>query len=148
MTSVTQVTHGAQPSNATYFLQQSFLPGDRDLIFISYETGTPQIYEISLASGQQRQLTTGPGIHPFSAAQHPDEQEIVFTRRDRLCAVDRGTLEERTVAQCEGASIGECSISPDGQWLTAAYRWGDDRGIVVAAWDGSFGAPPSPTRAP
>jgi hypothetical protein len=136
-----QVTHGSHPSNATYFLQQSFLPGDRDLMVISYETGTPQIYEISLESGEQRQLTSGQGIHPFSAAQHrhqtEDAVDIVFTRRDSLCAVDRRTLEERTIARCEGASVGECSISPDGNWLTAAFRRGDERGLLVARWDGT-----------
>lgn len=132
-----QVTHGSQPSNATYFLQQSFLPGNQDLLVISYETGAPQIYEVALQSGQSRQLTRGPGIHPFSAAQHQDGQEIVFTRRDSLCAVNRGTLEERTIARCEGASIGECSISPDGLWLTAAFRRGDGRGLLVASWDGN-----------
>jgi oligogalacturonide lyase len=137
MTDVVQVTSGSQPSNATYFLQQSFLPGDRDLMIISYEAGAPQIYEISLETREQRQLTHGAGIHPFSAAQHPDETEIVFTRRDSLCAVQRRTLEERTIARCAGASIGECSISPDGRWLTAAFRSGDERGLLVAAWDGS-----------
>ena len=141
MTRVRQITHGAQPSNATYFLQQSFLPGDRGLIFISYETGAPQIHEISLETGASRQITTGPGIHPFSAAQHPDEQEIVFTRRDALCAVNRRTLVERTVARYDGASLGESSISPDGRWLTAAFRRrassGDERGLLIAAWDGS-----------
>ena len=128
---VTQVTHGNYPSNATYFLQQSFLPGDRGLIFTSYETGTPQIVEISLDTGATRQLTTGPGIHPFSAAQHPNDRDIVYTRRDSLCTLDR------VIARCEGASIGECSISPDGQWLTAAFRRGDERGLLVAAFDGS-----------
>ena len=132
-----QVTFGSQPSNATYFLQQSFLPGDRDLIVITYEAGAPQIFEISLDSGTSRKLTSGPGIHPFSAAQHPNGKDIVFTRRDSLCAVDRTTLHERTVARCDGASIGECSISPGGEYLTAAFRRGDDRGLLVAAWDGS-----------
>jgi hypothetical protein len=137
MTRVTQVTDGSRPSNATYFLQQSFLPGDQELMFISYVDGSPQIHIVSLGSGEIRQITSGPGIHPFSAAQHPDDCSIVFTRRDSLCAVDRRTLEERIVARCEGASIGEASISPGGQWLTAAFRRGDDRGLIVAAWDGS-----------
>jgi oligogalacturonide lyase len=136
MTQVIQVTHGSQPSNATYFLQQSFLPGDGEVMVISYETGSPQICLVRLDSGEMRQLTSGPGIHPFSAAQHRDDKEIVFTRRDRLCAVDRRTLEERTVARCDGASIGECSISPDGHWLTAAFRRGDERGLLVAGWNG------------
>jgi oligogalacturonide lyase len=134
---VTQITHGTQPSNATYFLQQSFLPGDRALMFISYADGAPQIYEVSLDSGEQRQITRGAGIHPFSAAQHPDDMEIVFTRRDSLCAVDRRTLAERTIARCDGASVGEASISPDGDCLTAAFRRADERGLLVAAWDGS-----------
>jgi oligogalacturonide lyase len=131
-----QVTFGSQPSNATYFLQQSFLPGDRDLLVISYETGTPQICEVSLDSGVSRQITRGPGIHPFSAAQHPNDKDIVFTRRDSLCAVDRFTFEERIISQCAGASIGECSISPDGEYLTAAFRRGEERGLLVAAWNG------------
>jgi hypothetical protein len=131
-----QVTSGRHPSNATYFLQQSFLPGDHDLMVISYQTGTPQIFEVSLDSGAMRQLTSGPGIHPFSAAQHPNQKDIVFTRRDSLCAVDRGTLQERVVTRCDGASIGECSISPDGEFLTAAFRRGDERGLLLARWDG------------
>jgi Tol biopolymer transport system component len=137
MTAVTQITTGAEPSHTTYFLQQSFLPGDRDLMFISYATGTPQLYEISVASQRQRQLTHGPAIHPFSAAQHPAGQEIAFTRRASLCAVNRQTLAERTITRCDGASLGESSISPDGRWLTAAYRRSDERGLLVAAWDGS-----------
>ena len=136
MSEPVQVTHGQKPSNATYFLQQSFLPGDRGMIFISYESGSPQICEISLESGEQRQLTRGSGIHPFSAAQHPADREIAYTRRDSVCAIDRQSLEERTIARCEGASIGEPSISPDGKWLTAAFRRGDERGLLVASWDG------------
>jgi len=137
MTQVTQVTSGSNPSNATYFLQQSFLPGDRDILVITYEAGKPQIVEVSLDTGARRQLTSGPGIHPFSAAQHPGDQEIVYTRRDGLYAVHRATREERTIARAEGASVGECSISPDGEWLTAAFRRGEERGLLVAAWDGS-----------
>lgn len=136
---VKQVTHGNYPCNATYFLQQSFLPDDRALIFNSYETGTPQINEIWLDTGESRQLTTGPGIHPFSAAQHPNDRDIVYTRRDSLCAVNRRTLDERVIACCDGASLGECSISPNGQWLTAAFRRGEERGLLVAAFDGSTG---------
>jgi oligogalacturonide lyase len=137
VTPVVQVTCGTQPSNATYFLQQSFLPGDREILVISYDTGSPQIYEVSLNTGEKRQLTSGPGIHPFSAAQQHDGQEIVYTRRDSLCVVDRATLQERVVARCEGASVGECSISPDGLCLTAAFRRGGERGLLVAAFDGS-----------
>jgi hypothetical protein len=134
---IQQVTAGDQPSNATYFLQQSFLPGDREVMVVSYATGVPQLYIIALGTGDTKQLTDGPvGIHPFSPAQHPKSSEIAFTRRDSLCAVSRRTGYERVIARYEGASIGESSISADGRWLTAAFRKGEERGILVASWDG------------
>jgi oligogalacturonide lyase len=135
--SILQVTEGSTPSHGTYFLQRSFLPDDRRLLFISHDTGTAQICVASLEDGHIERLTTGPGIHPFSAAQHPAGRDIVLTRGDCICAVDWKVSEERVIARCEGASIGECSISPDGNWLTAAYRKGSECGIFVCAWDGS-----------
>lgn len=133
---VIQVTEGEKASHATYFLQQSFFPGDRELMYVSYASGVPQLYEFSFDSGETRQLTAGGGIHPFSAAQGRDSEEIVFTRKDSLCAVNRRTLTERKIAGCEGASVGESSISPDGGWLTAAYRRGEERGLLVCSFDG------------
>ncbi len=135
MTNPVQITEGSWPCHSAYFLHQSFLPGNRSLMVTSYETGTPQICEISFETGEQHQITRGAGIHPLSAVQHPDGREIVFTRGDSLCAVNRKTLDERIVARSEGASVGESSISPDGLWLTAAFRRADERGLLVASWE-------------
>ena len=133
---VIQVTEGEKASHATYFLQQSFFPGDRELMLVSYASGVPQLYEFSFESGETRQLSSGGGIHPFSAGQHCDGAEIIFTRKDCLCAINRRTLVERVIARYKGASLGESSISPDGQRLTAAFRRGDDRGLLVCSFDG------------
>lgn len=134
---VWQVTEGSAISHPSYFLQSSFFPGGREMFFISYRTGEPQLFEVSLESGEARQITTGAAIHPFSAALHPDGRTLIVTRGGGLWAVERSGLEERRIVEQEGAQLGECSISRDGEWLTAAYKEGAECGLVVGRFDGT-----------
>jgi len=135
MTQARQVTNGPYISHPTYFLQSSFFPGDGEMFFTSYRTGNAQLFEISLESGETRQLSRGAPIHPYSPALHPDGQTIVVTRGGELWAIGRESGERRIFA-FEGAQLGECSISADGEWLTAAFARGAERGLVVAHFDG------------
>ncbi len=134
---ITQVTNGPAINHPSYFLQSSFLPGGRSLFFTSYRTGQPQLFEISLDSGETRQLTSGAPIHPFSPAPDPDRRTIMVTRGGGLWAIDRATLAERCITELAGAELGECSISPDGSWLTAAYKRGAETGLAAGRFDGS-----------
>jgi oligogalacturonide lyase len=134
---VTQVTDGASINHPTYFLQSSFFPGGRSLFFTSYRTGAPQLFEIALDTGETRQLTAGAAIHPFSAALHPNRRSLVVTRGGGLWEIDRATLAKRPIVEQPGAELGECSISPDGEWLTAAYKCGAETGLVAGRFDGS-----------
>lgn len=134
---VRQITSGPAISHPSYFLQSSFFPGGREMFYISYSTGAPQLYQISLQTGEQRQLTSGAAIHPFSAALHPGGNHLVVTRGGGLWAIDRTTLGERPIAEWPGAELGESSISGDGEWLTAAYKRGTECGLAVGRWDGS-----------
>lgn len=135
---VWQVTSGPAMNHPTYFLQSSFFPGDSEMFFISYRTGPAQVFEVSLATGSERQLTSGEPIHPFSAALHPDGETLVFTRGGELCAIHRRTLAERTIVRRAGAQFGECSISRDGEWLTAAYKCGSECGLTAGRFDGTL----------
>src|ERR1035437_9022882 len=138
---IRQVTEGQHINHPTYFLQSSFFPGDGEMFFTSYRTGEAQLLEISLATGETRQLTRGAPIHPYSAALHPDGATLVVTRLatrgGELWAIDRATLEDRRIFAFEGAQLGECSISPDGEWLTAAFAGQAGRGLIVPRFDGS-----------
>jgi oligogalacturonide lyase len=128
---IRQLTDGPHINHPTYFLQSSFFPGDRELFFTSYRTGDAQLFAMALASGETRQLTRGAPIHPFSAALHPDGETIVVTRGGGLWA------GERRIAELGGGQLGECSISRDGEWLTAAFQRGADRGLLVTRFDGT-----------
>jgi hypothetical protein len=129
-----QVTNFAAITHPTYFLQSSFYP-DSGMFFISYESGSAQIWETD--PDGFRQITYGPGIHPYSPALSPLGHELIFTRQGALWALRRHNLEERLIADFGGASVGEASISPDGEWLTAAMKRDGQNGLVVARTDGS-----------
>jgi hypothetical protein len=133
---VRQVTSHPSISHPSYFLHSSFLPGDQRLIFTSYRTGSPQLFAGSYPEGDIVQLTAGAPIHPFSPLLDPAAANILFVRAGSLNAVDLGTLEERVVFELSGAQFGEPSVSADGEWLTAAYRLGDERGLVAGRTGG------------
>lgn len=132
-----QVTDGPAINHPSYFLQSSFFPGGREMFFTSYRTGAAQLFETSLETGETRQLTKGAPIHPFSAALHPDRATLVVTCGGGLWAIDRATSAERLIVEMAGAELGECSISRDGEWLTAAYKRGKQCGLAAGRWDGS-----------
>lgn len=137
MTTPRQITDGPAINHPSYFLQSSFFPGDREMFFTSYRTGEPQLFEVSLGGGDTRQLTSGTPIHPFSPALHPDGRTLVVTRGGGLWAIDRVTLSARPIVDRPAAQLGECSISRDGEWLTAAFKEGSQSGLVSGRFDGS-----------
>ncbi len=133
-----QLTNHTSISHATYFLQSSFTPDGRSLIFVSYRSGGAQLFEIArFPDGEIRQLTDGPPIHPFSPAIHPSGESIFFVRGGAVWSIDRRTLDERLIAAFPGAQLGECSPGAGGEWITAAFRQSSQSGIVVGRADGS-----------
>lgn len=134
---VHQITRHPSVNHATYFLQSSFTPNGRTLIFISYRTGSAQLFEAGFPDGEIRQLTDGPPIHPFSPAVHPDGDRIFFVRAGEVWEIQRGSLQEKCVFALSGAQLGECSLGGGGDWITAAFKQGSQSGFAAGRSDGS-----------
>ncbi len=132
-----QMTSHPSINHATYFLQSSFSPDGKALLFTSYRTGTAQLYEVDFPDGEIRTLTSGSRLHPFSAAYHPAGAGIFFVRGGAICWLDRTTLIERVIVQFDGAQLGECSPDRKGEWLTAAAKIQGQSGIVAGRADGT-----------
>jgi hypothetical protein len=132
-----QITSHPSINHPSYFLHRSFLPDDDRLFFTSYRTGPPQLFLASYAEGEIVQLTDGAPIHPFSPVLHPSGGSIIFVRGGCLCRLFLEGLEDKVIADLGGAQLGEPSISPDGEWLTAAYRDGVERGLAAGRIDGT-----------
>lgn len=131
MGKVSQITDGPCISHPSYFLHSSFFPEGRSMFFTSYRSGSAQVWQASLESGETQQLTHGAPIHPYSPVLHPDGHSLVVTRGGSLWTGDR------CIFTAEGAELGECSISPDGEWLTAAYKRGTQCGLAAGRFDGT-----------
>jgi oligogalacturonide lyase len=134
---VHRMTDHPSINHPTYFLQSSFTPDNRSIVFTSYRTGSPQLFEAAFPDGEIRQLTGGAPIHPFSPAIHRSGESVFFVRAGSIWTIHRHTLEERCIVDFAGAQLGECSPSADGEWLTAAIKQESRNGIAVGRADGS-----------
>ena len=134
---VWQVTDGPAISHPTYFLQSSFFPGGRTMFFTSYRSGSAQLWQASLDTGETIQITNREPIHPFSAALHPGGDVLVITRDGGLWAIGIAERSERCIFEARQTELGECSISRDGEWLTVAYKQGQQCGLFAGRFDGS-----------
>ncbi|MCS6952444.1 MAG: hypothetical protein RMK57_06680 [Bryobacterales bacterium] len=134
---VHQLTDHPSINHPTYFLNSSFTADGTAVIFTSYRTGAPQLFEAGFPDGPIRQLTDGGPIHPFSAVLHPDGERVFFVRDGEIWMLERTSLQERCVGSFPGAQLGECSLDATGDWVTAAIRQGEIRGLVVGRTDGT-----------
>jgi oligogalacturonide lyase len=133
---VHQITSHPSINHPSYFLHSSFTPDQRRLLFTSYRTGQAQLFEAAFPEGEIRQLTDGEPIHPFSPAIAAAGRSVFFVRGGAVWEIDRAGLEERLVTGFDG-QLGECSLSADGVWFTAAARLGQQWGIVVGETSGN-----------
>ena len=141
-TTIHQLTTAPCINHPPYFLTSALTPDERYLLFTSYRTGAPQLYEIELLKGPIRQLTAVAGLHPYSAVITADGAEVLYTRRDEagggvIEALRRDDPTCRLVCRLPGAQLGECSVSADGKWVVTAMKRGDRHGIAVAATSGA-----------
>ena len=134
---VHQITSHPSINHPSYFLHSSFTPDQRAILFTSYRSGQAQLFEAGYPDGPIRQLTDGAAIHPFSPLIAPGGQAVFFVRGGGIWTINRSTLEERRIVEFAGAQLGECSLSGNGESLTAACKRGSAAGVAVGRVDGS-----------
>jgi len=134
---VLQMTASTAISHATYFLQNSFTPDGRTLLFISNRAAGWQLFAITpFPGGPIRQLTADAAIHPFSPAIHPNGGEVLFVRGASIWRLDLKTLKETRVIDFGDGSMGEPSLDASGEWIVAAIRKDGQSGLAVGRADG------------
>ncbi len=131
---VQRLTGHPSISHPTYFLQCSFTPAQDRVLFTGYRSGSAQLFEAGFPDGGIRQLTGGAPVHPFSAVIARDGS-VYFVRGGAIWQLRRDTLEERLVAD-SGGQLGECSLSPAGDWFVAACRRPAGWGLLAGETDG------------
>lgn len=136
-TEVLQLTAAEAISHPTYFLQSSFTPDGRTLLFSSNRAGTWQLFAIAgYPGGPIRQLTGGAPIHPFSPAISRGGREVFFVRGASIWRMDLETLAETCVVDFGTGSMGEPSLDAAGEWMVAAMKKDGQSGLAVGRSDG------------
>jgi oligogalacturonide lyase len=135
---VHQLTAHLSTNHATYFLQSSFTPDGRTMLFISNRSGAWQLFAVTeFPTGDIVQLTDAAPIHPFSPAFHPAGDRVFFVRGSAIWWLRLDTLAEGCVVDFGGGSMGECSFDASGEWLVAAIKKDGQSGLAVGRTDGS-----------
>lgn len=134
---IRQISSHPSINHLSYFLQSSFTPDSRSLIFISYRTGNAQLFEAGFPDGPIRQLTDGAPVHPYSPTLSPDGGRVFFVRDGSVWVLDRASLRETLIVEFQGAQLGECTLGDGGRWMTAAIKQGSLQGLVTGRSDGS-----------
>jgi hypothetical protein len=134
---IRQITRHPSINHATYFLQSSFTPDGRHILFTSYRKGTPQLFLAPFPEGEGghvEQLTFGAPIHPYSAAIRNDC--VFFVRGGEIRRLRLGTRTEDLIAAFDG-QLGEVSPDRDSDWLVCAARIKDGNGLVCGRSNGT-----------
>jgi len=133
-----QLTNHPSINVNLYFLNYSFTPDKKTVVFTSYRSGKPNLFKAAFPDGEIVQLTDSDGLHAYSGCISLDGSEVFFTRQGAILAVHLDSLRERQVASFgEGSQLGECSLSASGQWIVTAAKRNGKPGIVAARTDGA-----------
>ncbi len=98
-------------------LAPRFSPDGRRLIFTSYATGVPRVYELDVASFQSRGFEEQPGTMTFAPRFAPDGDRVVFSLSQGgntdLYSLSLATGERRRLTEAPSIETSP-SFSPDG----------------------------------
>ena len=104
------------------------------LIFVSYRTGTPQIFFEDRATGELVQATDRPDLADWSIIPSGDGRYVYFTAGTAGWRVDLDTFEEEQLADfgavemrekgMVGAAMGTTALSANGRWWAVPVKAG------------------------
>ncbi len=128
-----QLTADASINHSFFFLNPSFRPGHPEHVaFVTHRGGGAQLALFDFASKTSQCLTAGDGIQAFSPCFSCDGALLFYTTpAGEVWQLDVDSLEEDRLAEITGASVGECSPSPDGRWLVSAARRDGKHGLLI-----------------
>ncbi|MDU8946516.1 Tol-Pal system beta propeller repeat protein TolB [Ovoidimarina sediminis] len=125
---------------ASIVLAPRFSPqGDR-VLYTSYETGFPQIYELNVNTGQRRPLNVPAETMTFAPRYAPDGQTVVFSLAENgntdIYSLVLGTSQLRRLTSAPSIETAP-SFSPDGRRIVFESDRSGTQQLYVMGSDGS-----------
>ncbi|MGB0353188.1 Tol-Pal system beta propeller repeat protein TolB [Roseobacter sp. HKCCD5988] len=121
-------------------LAPRFSPDGRSLLYTSYESGTPRIYQMDIASVTHRPLADLPGTMTFAPRYSPDGQRVVFSvergGNSDIYVLDLVTGTQTRLTEAPSIETAP-SFSPDGrQVVFESDRSGNQQLYIMPATGG------------
>ena len=156
-TRIRQVTAASALHHHPFFIIPAYDDAMQRLIFVSYRTGTPQIFAEERATGELRQLTDRPDLGEWSVHPSRNGNAVFFTAGTSGWRLDLETLEERelvnfdvacksklavksaaTAMKEEGmvaAAMGTTALSHDDKWWAVKFNIGKESALAIVDTD-------------
>ncbi len=144
-TQIRQVTTASAMHHHPFFIIPAYDDAMQRLIFVSYRTGTPQIFAEERSTGELRQLTDRPDISEWSVHPSRDGKAVYFAAGTSGWKIDLETLEERelvnfaaTAMKDEGmvaAAMGTTALSHDNRWWAVRFQIGKESALAIIDTD-------------
>ena len=144
-THIRQVTTASALHHHPFFIIPAYDNAMQRMIFISYRTGTAQIFAEERATGELRQLTDRPDISEWSVHPGRNGTAVFFTAGTSGWRLDLETLEEQelvdfaaTTLREEGmvaAAMGTTSVSHDDRWWAVRFNIGKESALAIVDTD-------------
>ena len=148
-TCIRQVTTASAHHHHPFFIIPAYDDAMQHLIFVSYRTGSPQIFAEERGTGELRQLTDRSDLAASEWSVHPshDGKSVFFTAGTSGWRLDLETLEERelvnfdvacksaaTAMKEEGmvaAAMGTTALSHDDKWWAVKFNIGKEAALAI-----------------
>ena len=156
-TRIRQVTAASALHHHPFFIIPAYDDAMQRLIFVSYRTGTPQVFAEERATGELRQLTDRPDLGEWSVHPSHNGEAVFFTAGTSGWRLDLETLEERelvnfdvacksklavksaaTAMKDEGmvaAAMGTTALSHDDKWWAVKFNIGKEAALAIVDTD-------------
>jgi oligogalacturonide lyase len=126
---IRQITSHPSIHHHPFFFVPAYDRAMTKTIFVSYRTGTPQIFFEDRSSGELVQATDRPDLADWSIIPSDDGRDVYFTAGTAGWRIDLATLEEQQLADfgavemrekgMVGAAMGTTALSNTGRWCLA-----------------------------
>ena len=144
-TRIRQVTAASALHHHPFFIIPAYDDAMQRLIFVSYRTGTPQVFAEERTTGELRQLTDRPDLGEWSVHPSHNGDAVFFTAGTSGWRLDLETLEERelvnlaaTAMKEEGmvaAAMGTTALSHDDKWWAVRFNIGKESALAIIDTD-------------
>ncbi|MGE3246773.1 MAG: oligogalacturonate lyase family protein [Beijerinckiaceae bacterium] len=138
---VRQVTAHPSVHHHPFFFVPAYDAAMKKLFFVSWRSGTPQIYFEDIASGDLVQITDRPDIAEWSLIASRDGRYVYYTAGAAAWRTDTQSFEEMQLADfgtaemrekgMVGAAMGTTALSANGRWWAIPVRNGNITRFVL-----------------